>query len=267
MSSSFEMILFGVYILVRRAVAGVVSKDELPILMKETIVSLKTIALYYLRPRQTQLETCFVLTFCTEHRLATLERFQSETRDVSARLSPDLYGNNMQTKQSPQTDKSNKPKQSKLYKCDKQLPMTSPARSSPVTPKLQHLDWQDATVWKSETTGHADKLLWTYATPVAVFNEWWKYPTLFRGRVSKSDSDIRCKWHGVNPVQSDTTDLPVIIHLRNQTMNLDLRGSCCKHVHQDKTGLEANLLLESDIYKVCMAPVVSSPTLLHTKSF
>jgi hypothetical protein len=61
------MILFGVYILVRRAVAGVVSKDELPILMKETIVSLKTIALYYLRPRQTQLETCFVLTFCTEH--------------------------------------------------------------------------------------------------------------------------------------------------------------------------------------------------------
>jgi hypothetical protein len=73
MSSSFEMILFGVYILVRRAVAGVVSKDELPILMKETIVSLKTIALYYLRPRQTQLETCFVLTFCTEHRLATFQ--------------------------------------------------------------------------------------------------------------------------------------------------------------------------------------------------
>lgn len=38
-------------------------------------------------------------------------------------------------------------------------------------------------------------------------------------------------------------------------MNLDLRGSYCKHGHQDKTGLEVNLLLESHIYKVCIAPV------------
>ena len=54
--------------------------------------------------------------------------------------------NNMQIKQSLQTYKCNKHKQSKFYKCSKLLPMTSSIPVAPHLPPCVQLEQQDATI-------------------------------------------------------------------------------------------------------------------------